>query len=179
MIKKIDLDSKIVGILENIVNETVLQRNIISPNITKEQFFNFKIPNYNQTKGVFEKKDGIDILSKTHVRYRDSKRYIDMVKGITSILNYDRCTNAKISPAMSVLNWHTNSDFPGTRIYYTYTEKEAIFRYRDPATGEIIDDYDNFGWTVRQFEIPKDSLFWHAVWSEGTRYTFGFIKSNA
>lgn len=179
MIQKINISTEITNILETIVNETSFLRNIPSPMLTREDFYRLKIPDYDQQKGIFEKRDGVDLLSNTYVRHRDTRRYVALLKQVCNLLDYDRCTNAKIYPPMSVLNWHTNSDLPGIRTYYTYSEKEAIFRYRDPATGEIIDDYDNIGWTVRQFTITKDNLFWHAVWSDGPRYSFGFLKSNA
>jgi hypothetical protein len=71
--------------------------------------------------------------------------------------------------------WHTNSDDPGTRIYYTYSNKLSIFRYIDKDTGQIVDDIDNVGWTARKFDITDESNpFWHTIWTSSLRFSFGF-----
>lgn len=83
-------------------------------------------------------------------------------------------TNAIVYPKNSVMGWHTNSNNLGTRVYYTYTKKQGIFRYKDPETGLIVDDYDDEGWTCRSFLIQKDQPLWHTIWTEGIRFSFGF-----
>jgi len=91
-----------------------------------------------------------------------------------NILGAATSTNAIVYPKKSVMGWHTNSNNLGTRVYYTYTMKQGIFRYRDPETGLIIDDYDDIGWTCRSFLIQKDIPLWHTIWTEGIRFSFGF-----
>jgi hypothetical protein len=89
------------------------------------------------------------------------------------LLNAKRSTNAIIYPGMSCMDWHTNSDVEGTRVYYTKTTGEAIFSYI--KDGVRYNDYDNIGeWTCRSFKIEKENTTWHAVWTEHHRYAFGF-----
>ena len=92
------------------------------------------------------------------------------------ILKADEVANAIIYSPMSGMFWHTNSNNPGTRIYYTFAIDKSVFRYKDPLTGEIHEEQDSVGWTARAFKIPdpQDGRFWHAVWTAGRRFSFGF-----
>lgn len=93
-------------------------------------------------------------------------------------LNALEARNASIYPARSMMAWHTNSDCPGKRRYYTWSaEGGAVFRYLDPETNQVIDEVEPPGWVVREFTIPAPSegYFWHAIYSPVTRYSFGFL----
>jgi hypothetical protein len=93
----------------------------------------------------------------------------------TELLGADKCTNAFIYPPNTILDWHTNSNDPGTRTYYTYSIKQSIFKYIDLDTGATVLDEDLIGqWTCRSFLITAEKPLWHAVWSEGVRFAFGF-----
>lgn len=101
-----------------------------------------------------------------------STRYLLAAK---TILKAEHVRNYRYSYPESYLDWHTDSDFVGTRIYYTYAEDEAIFKYS--INGTIETDYDAVGqWTCRQFNIVPDKLLWHSVWNKGIRYIFGFSR---
>ena len=95
------------------------------------------------------------------------------IQAAKKLLGATRSTNAILYPPHSQMKWHTNSDIVGRRIYYTYTEGKAVFRYRD-VDGTIKEDWDNVGWTVRSFTIDPKQLFWHSVWTEKRRFAFGF-----
>jgi hypothetical protein len=91
------------------------------------------------------------------------------------LLGADKCTNASIYPPSTILDWHTNSDDPGIRTYYTYSIKQSIFKYIDPDTSVAVLDEDHIGsWTCRSFLITAEKPLWHTVWSEGVRFAFGF-----
>lgn len=91
------------------------------------------------------------------------------------ILKAKTITNAIIYGPNSYMTWHSNSDDPGTRIYYSYSNKLSIFRYIDKTTGQVVDDIDNAGWTAREFYISDESNpFWHTIWSSSLRFSFGF-----
>jgi hypothetical protein len=79
-------------------------------------------------------------------------------------------------PRGGYMGWHTNSSLPGWRLYITFTEEtdRSFFRYRDPATGEIVTSVEA-GWGFRMFEVSDDDLFWHAVYSETDRFSIGYI----
>lgn len=84
-------------------------------------------------------------------------------------------------PKTGYMGWHTNANSPYLRCYITYSENgDSYFKYRDPDTKQIIIDKDNIGWTLRYFKISAeiDKLFWHCVYSNTTRISYGFkIKS--
>ncbi len=78
-------------------------------------------------------------------------------------------------PPEGYMGWHTNWQNPGWRLYVSYAEEpgKSFFRYRDPATDEIITSHDkeiNF----RLFKASKDHLFWHSVYSQTYRYSLGY-----
>ena len=75
------------------------------------------------------------------------------------------------------MSWHTNTDSPGLRIYFSYAYEagSSFFRYQDPETGEIITDYDGEGWEARMFDINPEKPFWHCVGTTtAERVSIGF-----
>jgi hypothetical protein len=83
-------------------------------------------------------------------------------------------TNAIAYNPMSFMRWHTNSNVPGLRHYFTHTTGRAIFRWRHPKTGEIFDEIDGEGWTYRTFVISPTQPVWHTIWTDKVRLSFGF-----
>lgn len=79
-------------------------------------------------------------------------------------------------PPGSYMGWHTNSLHPAWRLYVTHAEEpgKSFFRYRDPKSGEIVTSLDQ-SWDFRLFRISRESLLWHAVFSETNRFSFGFM----
>ena len=73
------------------------------------------------------------------------------------------------------MGWHTNSKSPGWRLYISYAEEtgKSFFRYRDPDTGQVVTSMDA-QWNFRLFRIDSTKPFWHAVYSETNRYSFGY-----
>ncbi len=78
-------------------------------------------------------------------------------------------------PPGGFMSWHTNANGYGWRLYINYVEEpgKSFFRYRDPDTGKIMTLWDK-EWNFRVFKIDPKRLFWHAVYSETNRYSFGF-----
>lgn len=80
-------------------------------------------------------------------------------------------------PYQGFMGWHTNSNHPGTRIYFSYSDEgNSSFSYYDRAADRVVVSPDNKGWTVRGFEIDPNNLLWHAVdcLNESGRFSFGF-----
>ena len=141
--------------------------------VSKEEFLDQPFPKINVLKGDG---DGLFLDKKQLIPqgYDPNK----VLKNVIELDNLGLVTNSVFYPSLSMMPWHTNSDNKGVRTYYTYTNKEALFRWRHPQTKEIITETDNVGWTKRQFiVINKDPYLWHTVWSEGVRFAFGFNKS--
>jgi hypothetical protein len=83
-------------------------------------------------------------------------------------------------PVNGFMGWHTNSDTPHTRMYITYADEgnKSFFRYKD-FNDNIITTWDNEGITIRVFDThPTPQPFWHCVYSECNRYSFGFKMIN-
>jgi hypothetical protein len=162
MIRTLLPDENVIKILNKIIAEDVTIESDYG--ITKQEFFDQTLPNYDVHKDPKEHHYPLAISS-TNIR----------LSVCAKILGADECTNAILYQPHSMMEWHTNSDNPGTRIYYVYTEGESIFRYIDLNGNEVL-SYDNVGWTVREFTIPTDALLWHTIWTEKKRYAFGFNK---
>lgn len=166
LLKKELKDVEISDHLKNIINQT---RNV-SLNAFNEfckstsNVFNSELKERTETPSTY---DHSLILSSN---YAQSSNLIK----VKEILNADGITNSMVYPPKSLMHWHTNGDNPGKRTYIIYTKNPGIFRYRNIETGEIIDDYDNVGWTQRSFMTPM----WHCVWANGVRFSFGFNTIN-
>lgn len=167
LVKKYKPDDKVIEVLTREINEFGL-------NFASQQ----KSSIY--TKSVFDKlqipKDEKD-LEKTLIStgaLSMSRRDSVNIKEVSKLLNADQCTNTLFYTANGCMPWHTNSDNPGTRIYVVFTSKPGIFRYKNPYTGEIVDDYDYAGWTQREFIVDNDNLLWHCVYSPAYRFSYGF-----
>jgi len=78
-------------------------------------------------------------------------------------------------PPGGYMGWHTNLRKPGWRLYINVAEEKdrSFFRYRDPVTGEIVTCDDDL-WNCRVFQIRQDLPFWHCVYSETNRHSFGY-----
>jgi hypothetical protein len=79
------------------------------------------------------------------------------------------------------MGWHTNCGTPGKRIYVVWSTgvKSSFFRYYDKKNDEIIDDYDDKGLTIREFDVKSDELLWHAVGCiKNNRFSLGFKKED-
>lgn len=73
------------------------------------------------------------------------------------------------------MGWHTNSDAPFERVYLVYSDTgESWFNYYCTREKRVVKVKDEKGWNVYHFETPKDPLFWHCVYTECDRYSFGF-----
>lgn len=79
-------------------------------------------------------------------------------------------------PVNGYMRWHTNSDYPGERIYVVYSENgESYFKYLDNDSDKVIEIKDNVGWSINTFCIPKlPEKFWHCVYSHTNRISIGF-----
>jgi hypothetical protein len=131
----------------------------------KKHFYDKQVPSQDITNTITDTDNGFRIIYP-----KDGIKLVVCAK----LIGARRCTNAVLYPEMSIMDWHTNSNDVGTRIYYTLTEGEAIFRYID-FDGIEKEDHDNVGmWTVRSFPISDKNLLWHTIWTEKKRYAFGF-----
>jgi hypothetical protein len=50
----------------------------------------------------------------------------------------------------------------------------SFFRYRDPDTESVVIAPDD-RWNVRVFRVGGEKPFWHAVYSETHRFSFGYM----
>ncbi|MCH7504960.1 hypothetical protein IID04_04940 [PVC group bacterium] len=78
-------------------------------------------------------------------------------------------------PPGGYMGWHTNLRKPGWRLYVNYAQEagKSFFRYRDPDNGRIVTSMDQI-WNFRLFLISPEKPFWHAVYSQTNRFSFGY-----
>ena len=79
------------------------------------------------------------------------------------------CTNAIWYPPGGWMDWHTNSNNPGKRLYIAWSETgESGMRWF--CDGSVVQDPDQPGWNVRIFDTPQ----WHMVYANCWRYSIGW-----
>ena len=77
-------------------------------------------------------------------------------------------------PVTGYMSWHTNSNMPGKRIYITYVDEVGLSGFKYLCNGSIVDTIDSEKIVFREFEVDAGNPFWHAVYSNCNRYSFGF-----
>ena len=167
MIEKRIPDDKIIELLTKEIKEFGLEFARTKPrsdvNLSVFNMLKDKIPKYDIKPAMFGRGT-----------YDMERKDSDNIKQVIEHMNASYCTNTLYYSYGSSLNWHTNSDVPGMRTYILYTTKPGIFRYKDPETGEIVDDEDYVGWTQRTFKVDQEKLLWHCVYSPAPRFAYGF-----
>lgn len=165
---KIQVNEEVVAILSEIIkNRRGDLFQITSGASDKEKFDSQIFPSEDVTKGEFSSKNTPVFLN---LSVQDNR----LLERAKEIIGADEVSNYLIYRPNTHMRWHTNSDIEGTRIYYTFTLGNAIFRYR--KGNEIIDDVDDYKWTARSFRISKADPLWHTIWTDSVRFSFGFIK---
>lgn len=78
-------------------------------------------------------------------------------------------------PASSSMGWHTNSRVPGWRAYLTHAAApdRSFFRYLDPDVDRVVTSWDS-EWDLRVFQVSAEEPFWHCVWADVDRFSFGY-----
>lgn len=162
LINKHKPDTFITSILEHIIEEESpkIKKVVAKRSLTKEVFLERPIPPFD----IKVNSSGVTL----------DPKYFQTLDPLALTLGAVNCSASHYLPPNSQLPWHTNSDTAGKRLYYTYGDGSGIFRYKDYNTDKIHEDYDEQGWTVREFYIPSDQLFWHTVYAGTGRHTFGF-----
>lgn len=78
-------------------------------------------------------------------------------------------------PKGGFMSWHTNSDKPEKHVYITYVDKPNESFFRSFVNDEIITDWDSDNINIRVFDIvDQEPYYWHCVYSNCNRYSFGF-----
>ena len=77
-------------------------------------------------------------------------------------------------PEKGYMGWHTNSNMLGWRVYASHCEEgnKSFFRYFQK--NKVHTDWEDQGWNFRAFEVKPGNLYWHCVYTETNRYSFGF-----
>lgn len=164
---QIQVNQEVVDILTGIIKDSKgIWSTLSSVNNTYEDFMNLPIP----------KEDVPLVDSSANIHNILSNKYISELQRAAILLEANKCTNAIVYRAGGIMDWHTNSNVVGTRMYYTFTMDDGYFRYINPKTGEEFLDKDNIGWTAREFKIEKESPLWHCIWTRKIRFSFGFNK---
>lgn len=160
---KVEPNPDVCNILGKIVKESHSKWGLYSPRYSTsyEDYSLIEIP---KSKNIIQTNAGMPISSIND----------DNLKKAMDLLGCNKVTNSYMMGPNERLGWHTNSNLPGFRTYYTLSNGKSLFKYLNPETGEVIEDWDNPGWTARTFKVSGDNLFWHSVWTGTRRFSFGF-----
>lgn len=81
-------------------------------------------------------------------------------------------------PPGGYMSWHTNSDMPCERLYISVVDEinRSCFKYIENY--KLVEDWDDNKIVMRRFTCSEKDPFWHAVYSECNRYSFGYRLHN-
>lgn len=162
MTLKSEVDTQVTSLLKNVIKDTSRSWLSYKPKNTfkKEDWLVRSIPSYDKPR------------SSTGIQIAD-KDCLD-IQGAMKLLGASNCVSACYMAPNEGLGWHTNSNDVGKRVYYIFSLEPSVFIYRDSETQEIVQDWDDKGWTARTFLVSDNIRFWHNVWTSGRRFAFGF-----
>ncbi len=75
---------------------------------------------------------------------------------------------------MGYMGWHSNSNMHGWRVYASYVDEDDKSFFRYAQGNKVITEWEKKGWNFRAFKVEKTHLYWHCVYTEVDRYSFGF-----
>ncbi|NBT50184.1 MAG: hypothetical protein EBT12_01295 [Marivivens sp.] len=163
-------DKKTVSILGNVINDTK-ERWLdfpVGPDVSEKTFFAQPVPKVE----VYKKSAGQPSLLVTPL---DFVRQMPRLKEVAERIGAKEVKNHCAYMPRTMMPWHTNRDEPGQRTYLTLTTGRALFRWMDNE-GVLHTEEDVInGWTMRSFEVSQDYPMWHSIWTEKTRFSFGFL----
>lgn len=106
----------------------------------------------------------------------EEKEKINIIKHISNIYPKASITQSGnfFYPENGFMSWHTNQDTPGRRIYLSYVKEanKSIFKYIQNKKEYVSHDFE--GWNMREFNVTKNSPFWHCVYTDTPRISLGF-----
>jgi len=79
-------------------------------------------------------------------------------------------------PEGGFIEWHTNSDRPGLRVYLHWLEETGKSSFNYVENGVVKRQIEVWKAFARIFDVPKpeDGLYWHSVFSATNRVAVGF-----
>ena len=168
----------VVKALDGLVPE-ILAGNMNDPEMRIPYDANRQAPNFAQTLSEFVH-ISIDFSVLNNLR----KITMDIEKPAETILNqilqgdWERSGGFWYPAAGGWMDWHTNYERPGPRIYLVWCAEggKSRFLYSPDFGRSIVEKIEPAGWSVNVFMIGNERApFWHAVDSGGTdRISFGF-----
>jgi len=97
------------------------------------------------------------------------------LRAVCQLIGATKPSNAIVYYPETCMPWHTNSDAPGLRTYFTFSKGKSYFMSEVNGVRSI--KVDEPGWHVNQFEIPTNEKYWHTIYATDFRYSFGFIHA--
>ena len=93
------------------------------------------------------------------------------------------CALMNYYPKDGLTGWHTNWNANAYQVLLTWSETGAgFFRYRNPASGEIVTVQDTAGWSCRHYYFGRhdepDAHCWHGCYTECERFTLAYKFCN-
>lgn len=168
------IDERIINALKSLTKDVFSSVTRVSKGSHTLEDFNNQVVNFDEdvALGKIPRSELTSFL----MYYQDDSRVLDVKKILSNEPSMVQFRNFYYYPPNTMMSWHTNSNAPGTRIYYSLVAGGDIFRYRDPYTKEIIDVIGKPGWNIKRFQIGSTSAdrLWHTIYANGPRFSFGF-----
>jgi hypothetical protein len=168
--KTVEVTTLIANELANVVADMApnWQNLSVGPNISEAEFFAQTVPDVE----VYKKNAGQPSLLVTPL---DFHHQMPRLKRVAEMAGAREVKNHCVYLPQTMMPFHTNRDEPGLRTYFTHTLGKAYFRWMDQE-GNMHVEEDGIGWTGRQFDVSADYPMWHSIWTEKTRFSFGFLS---
>lgn len=170
MVNKIEPDREVTALLSGVITKTAHNWEGLptGPDVSEAEFLAMKIPQVE----VYKKSSGQPSLL---ISPLDFHRQMPALEACAKMVGAREVKNHCLYLPQTVMPWHTNRDEPGKRTYYSMTLGRALFRWMD-AKGQIhVDEDEPGGWTAREFDVSANYPMWHSIWTEKTRFSFGFL----
>lgn len=168
MIHKIETDNDVLQSIEPSVLELLKRANEGAEiTINKSIFKRLQVPSSNRETG-----------NSRCVNFLNETKEQSEFRLAMDLLGVCEMRNATMFNRGNIMHWHTNSDYPGERLYYIYNEEPgSLFAWQNPETKEVHYEEEGKGWSAKRFMIPdsNEALLWHAIWAKGRRASIGFL----
>lgn len=123
-----------------------------------------------------------DALNKHHAQsHLEDSSIIDLpqrrshAEAMADLIGAKKSSNQIVYKPNSCMEWHTNSNAKGVRVYFIYSYGDSVFRYYDNNLKKTVDSHDLKGkWCMRMFNIPRGELLWHTIATNDYRIAYGF-----
>lgn len=128
-------------------------------------------------KEIIKNKKDVVVAPDVYAYFINKKNHEDELWKVSKDL-FPNSNLASISgrfhyPAKGFMGWHTNSNMEGCRVYATRSKEKGKSFFRYFSDGKMVTEWEEAGWNFRAFQVIKNKPYWHCVYSDTDRFSFG------